>query len=165
MTTMTELVIPVGLGELRVAAGEEAVLLALGLGSCIGVALWDSTARVGGMAHVVLPAPLNEAQPPSAKFATHAVPELVRAVLARGARKSHLLCAIAGGADVLNGGASKNPFNIGARNQTAVLDALAREGLRPRGQDCGGNAGRSFRLQLPEGRAAVRRLGADWQEI
>jgi chemotaxis protein CheD len=159
------MVIPVGLGELRVAAGEETVLLALGLGSCIGVAVWDSGARVGGMAHVVLPSPLNETQPPSTKFATHAVPELVRAVVARGARRSHLLCAIAGGADVLNGGSGKNPFNIGERNQTAVLDALAREGLRPKGQDCGGNAGRSFRLRLPAGRAAVRRLGADWQEM
>lgn len=164
MTTEAEVVIPVGLGELHVATGEETVLLALGLGSCIGVALWDSGARVGGMAHVVLPAPLNATQPPSNKFATHAVPELVRAVLARGARKNRLRCAIAGGANVL-GGIGKGAFNIGERNHCAVLDALAREGLQPKGQDCGGTAGRSFRLQLPAGRAAVRRLGADWQEI
>jgi chemotaxis protein CheD len=165
MTTLSDVVIPVGLGELRVAAGEAAVLLALGLGSCVGVALWDASNQVGGMAHVVLPAPPNETIAASNKFASNAVPELVRAVLARGAKKSSLRCVIAGGADVLSAGTLKNLFNIGERNTAAVLAALALEGLRPHQQDCGGKTGRSFRLTLPEGRAAVRRLGSDWQEM
>lgn len=165
MTAAVDLVIPVGLGELRVVASEAAMLLALGLGSCVGVALWDAQARVGGMAHVVLPAPLSDSDPASAKFATAAVPELLRQVVAAGGQPARLRCAIAGGADVLSSGTLKHTFNIGVRNTSAVLEELTRAGVQPAAQDCGGRSGRSFRLSVLDGRAAVRRLDQDWQEL
>jgi chemotaxis protein CheD len=165
MTTRAEVILPVGLGELHVAGSEPAVLMALGLGSCVGVALWDAGAGVGGMAHVVLPEPFEGDAEPSPKFALHAVEALIQAVLMRGARRERLRCAIAGGADVLSGDFTKSLFNIGARNTAAVLLALRRESVQLVAQDCGGKHGRSLRLTLPEGRVAVRVLGAEWREL
>jgi len=164
MTARPEVMVPVGLGELRVAGSEPVVLMALGLGSCVGVALWDASVGIGGMAHVVLPEPFADNTEPSPKFASHAVPALVRAMLARGSCREQLRGVIAGGADVLSGPVG-GLFNVGARNVVAVLQALQREGVRLVAQDCGGKHGRSLRLVLPEGRVAVRTLGAEWREL
>ncbi len=157
--------VTVGLGEIKAATPASAeVLLALGLGSCVGVVLFDPVARAGGMAHVVLPEP-PEGTAVSPKFATHAVPLLLERVLALGAERRRLVCAIAGGAQVLAVGTVHDSFRIGERNVAAVRAALHRLGIAPRAADCGGTTGRSLRLSLSDGRVAVKRLGEDWREL
>lgn len=165
MTVLTVQAVTVGLGEVKIATPASAeALLALGLGSCVGVVLFDPLARVGGMAHVVLPEPPAGA-PASPKFATHAVPTLLERVLARGAVQERLVCKIAGGAQVLAANGLRDSFRIGERNVTAVQAALRRLGIVPRAADCGGTTGRSLRLSLSDGRVAVKRLGEDWREL
>ena len=155
----------VGLGELQTATEEGVALVALGLGSCIAVALYDPRQRVGGMAHVVLPRPLDTVSAPTAKFATVAVPLLLERVLALGAQRRQLVCKIAGGAQVLTSGPQTSAFRIGERNIEAVLDELTKLGLRPAAQECGGHSGRSLRLRVHDGRVAVKCLGQDWQDL
>jgi chemotaxis protein CheD len=165
MIASAEQTVTVGLGEVKTATGALAtVLLALGLGSCVGVVLFDPLARVGGMAHVVLPEP-PEGTATSSKFATHAVPLLLERVLALGAERERLVCKIAGGAQVLAVGTMRDSFRIGERNVAAVQAALRRLGIVPRAADCGGTTGRSLRLSLSDGRVAVKRLGEDWREL
>ncbi len=163
--TVAEQIVSVGLGEIQVAAEAGTVLMALGLGSCIGIAVYDPQVRVGGMAHVVLPEPLDPAAPASAKFATVAVPELLARVEALGAERRRLICKIAGGAQVLQTAASRHNFRIGERNIEAVNAALAAAGLAPCAQDCGGKTGRSVQLNVLDGRVAVKRLGRDWEPL
>jgi chemotaxis protein CheD len=165
MTASVERLISVGLGEIHTAVGDDGVLMALGLGSCIGVAVYDPKTRVGGMAHVVLPAPLDPNAPRTAKFATVAVPELLKRVVSLGADTRRLVCKLAGGAQVLNTGAMRDNFRIGERNYEAVTSALREAGIRVHASDCGGNGGRSFRLTVADGRTTVKRLGQDWQEL
>lgn len=165
MTLAGERIVAVGLGEIHTANTGETVLISLGLGSCVGVALYDPRALVGGMAHVVLPEPLDERAVPSPKFATIAVPQLVARLKRLGANRRRLVCTIAGGAQVLSTGPARHDFGIGKRNIEAVLAALTAEGIVPRAQDCGGTAGRSFRLQLQEGRMAVKRPGENWRDL
>ncbi len=165
ITTAVEQIVSVGLGEIHVASEAGMVLMALGLGSCVGVAVYDPQARVGGMAHVVLPAPLDPAAPISAKFATVAVPELLERVERLGAERQRLVCKIAGGAQVLQTAASRHNFRIGERNIEAVNAALAEVGVLPSAQDCGGKTGRSLQLAIHSGRVAVKRLGRDWEPL
>src|SRR5579883_1397568 len=128
--TAVERIVSVGLGEIHVGAEAGLVLMTLGLGSCISVAVFDPLARVGGMAHVVLPEPLDPAAPASPKFATVAVPELLARVEGLGAARRRLVCKIAGGAQVLQTTAVRHNFRIGERNLEAVTAALAAVGLR-----------------------------------
>ena len=46
----------VGMAELAVAEGDE-LLVSIGLGSCVAIALWDERAGIAGLAHVLLPGP------------------------------------------------------------------------------------------------------------
>jgi len=141
------------------------VLMALGLGSCVGIALYDPLGRVGGMAHVVLPYPPEGGTDCSPRFAAGAVRLVLEQVLVLGADRRRLECAIAGGAQVLNVGPKRDTFRIGERNVAAVLDELKRAGIRPRAADCGGSTGRSLRLTIDDGRVAVKRLGQDWRDL
>jgi chemotaxis protein CheD len=165
MTTAVEQMVTVGLGELKWATEADVVLMALGLGSCVGVALYDPKARVGAMVHVVLPAPLDTSGAASAKFATSAIPLLLDTIQSLGGERHRLVCKLAGGAQVLTTAAMKDNFRIGERNQQAVLDALQKAGLRPHAVECGGTTGRSFRLRMCDGSVAVKRLGQDWQAM
>ncbi len=165
MTTLTERLVTVGLGEVKSATAPEAVLMALGLGSCIAVAMYDPQMRIGGLAHVVLPRAPEAHPAPSAKFAEIAVPVLVDQMVAHGADPRRLVCKITGGARVLATGPMHDNFRIGERNLEAVVAALRKAGIRPRASDCGGSTGRSFRLVVSDGVMTVKRLGKDWQEL
>ena len=64
------------MGEMVVSSDPNEELVALGLGSCIGLAIVDRTAGVAGLAHIVLPES-NDRVDQVGKFADTAVPELI----------------------------------------------------------------------------------------
>ena len=130
------------MGEMKVSATAGDELVAIGLGSCIGLALVDRAARVGGLAHIVLP-DCNGAAEPVGKFADLAVPELIARMVHAGARKSMLQAVLAGGAKMFAIGGS---LDIGARNDAAVRSALQRHGVRISASETGGDKGRTARL-------------------
>jgi chemotaxis protein CheD len=147
-------VIAVGLGDLFVSRAED--LVAYSLGSCVGICLWDPSAKVAAMAHVVLPtAPAGPVALPG-KFGDTAVPAMLEALMRAGAQKFRLQCKIAGGAAVLAIGGGGSLPKIGDRNVEAVKAALAKANLRILGEQTGGNQGRTVRLEPPSGRVLVR---------
>src|SRR5437867_3655500 len=91
--------IMVGIAEIRVSRSADDVLIALGLGSCIGVCLYDPQARVAGMAHIVLPDSTGHETNPC-KFADTAIPLLCQEMERSGASSSRLRAALAGGAQL-----------------------------------------------------------------
>ena len=130
------------MGELAVSGNVGDELVAIGLGSCIGLALVDRAANVAGLAHVVLPESQGKTEP-KAKFADLAVPDLLERVVAAGAVKRRLEAILIGGARMFSVGAS---LDIGARNAEAVRDALDKEGIRISAEEVGGNRGRTARI-------------------
>lgn len=151
--------IPVGLGEIRSGANGE-VLVCYGLGSCVGVSLIDPVARVGAMAHVVLPdSSLCRGALVAGKFADTALPALIAEVARLGASISRLRAKIAGGARVLNFSGSNAQLDIGARNVEAVKQALKQAGIPLAAEDTGGNYGRTVQLQTATGRVLVSTVG------
>ena len=140
------------MGEIAVSAQAGAELVALGLGSCIGLAMIDRVARMAGLAHIVLPEAREENRAPG-KFADLAVPELIRRLCQLGGTPTRFEAALVGGAKMfeLEGG-----LDVGARNEQAVRDALAREGIAVRAARTGGQQGRTMRVDVSSGTVTVR---------
>ncbi len=145
------------MGELKVSRAREGELVAIGLGSCIGLAIVDRVAGVAGLAHIVLP-DSQGANGPAAKFADTAIPELIACLHKLGANTTRCQAVVVGGARMfaLSGG-----LDIGARNDAAVRAGLARERIGMSAAATGGNRGRTVRVTLGTGEVTVQEAGGD----
>jgi chemotaxis protein CheD len=143
------------------AVGDSAdVLVTLGLGSCVAILLHDEDARVGGLAHVLLPEPaLSRDRANLSKFASTAVPVLMEEMAERGARKRRLRARLVGGAAMFQALMVPGSLNMGARNVNAAREALLQAGIPLLGEDVGGDYGRSVRFNVGEGRTVVTAVG------
>jgi chemotaxis protein CheD len=160
MTAASE--IAVRMGEIAVSSNPDDVLLAIGLGSCIGLALVDQRRGVAGLAHVMLPeAPAGRG--PVGKFADLAVPELVEQVTALGASRPMLRAVLVGGAQMFSLGSSA-AMDIGVRNDAAVRAALAKERISIVAAEVGGSMGRTIRV-VPGGAVLSKEAGGAEKEL
>src|SRR3954447_3790620 len=150
------------MGEIAVSSTTGDVLLSLGLGSCIGLALIDQRRGIAGLAHVMLP----EAIPgggPIGKFADLAVPELVAQTVALGTSRPMLKAVLVGGAQMFALGGS-GALDIGVRNDTAVRAALAKERITVVAAETGGSKGRTIRV-IPGGSVLSKEAGGAEKEL
>jgi chemotaxis protein CheD len=148
--------ISVRMGELATSADRGAVLVSIGLGSCIGLALVDAGARVAGLAHIMLPGPGAGASRPPATFADSGVAALLDRVVELGARRGRLTAAIVGGAQMFS---NAGELQVGARNEEAVRAALREARLPIAGAETGGSVGRTIRVYLDAARVTSRVAG------
>jgi chemotaxis protein CheD len=148
----------VRMGELAASAGRADVLVSLGLGSCIGLALVDRRTGIAGLAHVVLPASEgHSAGQNKMKFADHAVPALIDKVVRLGGRRPKLEAVLVGGASMF--AVSSGALEVGQRNEAAVRDQLAQRRIPIIATETGGNRGRTIRVHLDDMRVTVREAG------
>ena len=164
---MSMTTINVGMGEIQVSKTPGTLLTAPGLGSCIGVIMYDPKFKIAGMVHVVLPDSTNSTKELTApgKYADTAIPELLNNIIKLGAVKSNLVIKISGGAQMFNLEKGGNILNIGMRNNIAVKAALNKEGLNLKAADVGGNKGRTVKLEVSTGRVSVRIIGQEEIEL
>ncbi len=155
----------VGLGELKVSKEPSTVLMCLGLGSCVCVACYDPVAKVGGMAHVVLPNSNGRALSPNPKYADMAVPMLFEELQKNGALKTRMVIRLAGGAELSKAPGLDNAFKIGEKNQEAVKLALSKEGVKVKAEELGGGKGRTVRMYVDTGRVVVTTAGSESKEL
>jgi chemotaxis protein CheD len=140
--------------------GHQDVLVTLGLGSCVAILLHDRMARVGGLAHALLPEPaLARDQGNPSKFATTAVPLMVEELAALGARAGRLEARLVGGASMFTSLMVPGSLNMGERNIRAARAALKQAGIPILGEQVGGDFGRSVRFSVGEGRTVVSSVG------
>ncbi|MDS0261578.1 chemotaxis protein CheD [Haloarcula sp. S1CR25-12] len=143
----------VGIAEYEVTT-DAAVLTTSGLGSCIGIALYDEPTGAAGLVHIMLPTAENVEGGNRAKFADTGVAELVEALEAVGASTTTMEAKIAGGSDMLD--FSENGSSIGARNLDQVRTTLSEYDIPVTGEDVGGDHGRSLRLEADSGDLVVK---------
>lgn len=152
-------------GEHRVGQGD-GILAVAGLGSCVALMLFDPETRVGGLAHVLLPDPTFASQPERHwRYATTAVPELVRELVRAGASRSRLRARLVGGASMFQEIMPKDQPNIGERNVAAARSALFEHGVPVVGEQVGGSFGRSVEFDLGSGRVRITSQGRNCVEI
>jgi chemotaxis protein CheD len=151
----------VRMGELATSADAGDVLVSIGLGSCIGLALVDVRRPIVGLAHVMLPA-ADQAVGPVAKFANFGVPRLVEEVRDLGATR--LQAVLVGGAQMFSFGGDDGA-NIGARNEVAVREHLRRLAIPVRAAATGGQRGRTIRVHVDGTRVTVREVAGTEQQL
>ena len=165
MTVSNITTIMVGLGEVKISKDPESVLGCLGLGSCVAISVFDPVVKIGGMAHVVLPASHGKGGASAARYADVAVPLLIETLRKRGAVDSRLVIKLAGGAQMSLAPGMGTAFKIGDDNVAAVRSALAVEGLQPKAVETGGHKGRTVRLFIETGKTMVASAGQERREL
>lgn len=144
------------------AVERQAVIVTLGLGSCVAIMLHDAEAGVGAMAHVLLPShSLASDQSNPAKFPETAVPFLVQRMLAAGASRHRLVAKLAGGASMFAQLMTPGAIQMGERNIAASRAALREAAIPIIGQAVGGERGRSVRFWPHNGRCETRTVGGE----
>lgn len=161
-----DLVIKVGMADLNIGSGG-CILKTIGLGSCVGVTLYDAKMGLGGMAHVMLPSSdiAREGTINLAKYANTAVPELLRRMKAAGSSGDRLVAKMAGGAQMFAFANGSETMRIGQRNVEAVKNVLAQYAIPLIAEDTGGNYGRTVELNSRTGLYIIRSVQFGLKEI
>ena len=152
-------VIKVGMADLKTGKNPD-ILTTLGLGSCIGIALWDPVTKIGGLAHVMLPDSTKIRNNSNiAKFADTGIAELVRQIEAMGVPKKRLVAKIAGGARMFEVSGSTSVGNIGEKNAIASKQKLQELGIPILAEDTGLNYGRTVELNCANEDYVIKAVG------
>ncbi|MCD4712957.1 MAG: chemotaxis protein CheD [Clostridiales bacterium] len=161
MSTM----IKVGMADLKVVEFPDA-LTTLGLGSCVGICLYDASSKVTGMAHIMLPSSKAIRKNENvAKFADTAIVELIQQMEAKGAKKSRISAKIAGGAQMFSFTSANETMKIGERNAEAVRIILKEMGIPLKSDETGGNFGRTIEFFSENGKLIIKTAGKGIKEI
>ena len=153
----------IDISDAKVSSDQTDVLTTYSLGSCIGVALYDPVAHVGGMLHYQLPtSTIDEpkAQKNPFMFADTGMMILIKKLLSMGAGKKRMNVKIAGGANMQTG---PKGFDIGKRNYLSIRKILWKEGLFIDAEDIGGSSPRNMYLNMGDGSVTVRSVGLEKQ--
>lgn len=155
-------IIKVGMADLKTCKAPDGVTT-LGLGSCVGVALRDTSNLVGGLAHVMLPdsTAIRNSQVNIAKFADTGIEELVRQMEALGAVRRRITAKIAGGAMMFSFQGKPNTMQVGDRNVAAVKAKLQELGIPILAEDTGLNYGRTVIFYPETGEFHIKAVGKE----
>ena len=145
-----------GIGEMVLSTSSDAHLVAYGLGSCIALAAWDPRAKVGGLAHFMLPSgPASDGSP--VKFIDPGLDTFFSALEAQGAVANRCILKAAGAAAMLTVGGG---LAIGKRNAETMQAALTEKGLTLTAAALGGSTGRTVQLDVADGRFLIKSLSS-----
>jgi chemotaxis protein CheD len=134
-------------GEL-VASNEPAAIKTI-LGSCIAVCLWDGDYGIGGMNHYVMPQGAAS-NPNPGRFGCFAIPRLIDAMVAQGARAVRLQAKLFGGAAMITSAAPR-ANHVGMQNLKIANELLERAGIPVIACDVGGARGRKIVFHSDDG--------------
>lgn len=155
----------VGIADLNTAIAPRK-LITVGLGSCIGIALYDKYSKIGGLAHIMLPDSTQFTKVSnSMKFANLAIPLLVEKMQRQGANKRNIIAKIAGGASMFNFSDKSMIMDIGNRNSISVKNVLKEMGIPLKGESIGGNKGRTMIFNTEDGIVQIKTVGMEIKEI
>lgn len=149
------MIIKVGMADLNIAKAPD-ILQTCGLGSCVGICLWDSKVKMAGMAHIMLPSSSIGKKGNDAKFADTAIPFLIDKMKKNGADVNRLVAKIAGGAQMFSFSNSSDVMKIGERNTEAVKLYLKNARIRIMAEDTGGSYGRTIEFYADTGSLYIR---------
>lgn len=151
--------IKVGMADLKVVRTPD-LLTTLGLGSCVGIGLYDKINKIAGLAHIMLPSSKEIKNNSSkAKFADTGIEELIELMLKMGANKNNMVAKIAGGSQMFNFNSNNDILRIGERNVKATKEKLMELNIRIIAEDTGGNFGRTIVLSSNDGSLYIRTIG------
>lgn len=158
--------------EVRVGIADSAIvsspdrLITMGLGSCIGIAIYDRVKKKAGLVHIMLPDSKqfkNIVNP--LKYADLGIENLVNQMINKGCRKENMTAKIAGGASMFNFPDKKIISDIGKRNSLAAIEIINKLSIPIIGQDIGGNKGRTMIFESEDGSVLIKSIGSDIKRL
>lgn len=142
-------------------------LVTLGLGSCIGIVIYNQDTKVGGLSHIMLPDSKlfnHQANLKVEKFADLAIPQMVQEIK-RKSENGRLVAKIAGGASMFQLQGQEKSQNIGERNIQAVENILSDLKIPILAKHVGGNMGRSLFVDLETLGVSVKMVNRELYEL
>lgn len=150
--------IVVGMADLCVCRAPD-VLATIGLGSCVGIAVYDPRTKIAGLAHVMLPESVNMTERNPAKFADTAIKKMLHEMEALGAQRKSIWAKIAGGAQMFSFDTKNEHLRVGDRNLDAVRKALRSERIPVMAEETGDTFGRTMELDAEDGSVLIKAIG------
>jgi chemotaxis protein CheD len=147
----------VSISELRVATAPK-VLTAYGLGSCLAIVLYDPVARIGGLAHALLPDVRTEEMDRPGKFVETAIRDMVIRMEVLGAQRQRIGARLFGGAQMFRPWQASSEESVGQRNVRAARAVLQSLQIPLIDEEIGGNSGRTIEFDLEKGSVTVRSM-------
>jgi chemotaxis protein CheD len=159
-------IIKVGMADVGIAKPPHR-LRTTGLGSCVGVVLYDTVNKVAGMAHVMLPESslAKGGELSVGKYADTAIPFLIREMEQAGACVRFLVAKLAGGAQMFSFLGGSDSMRIGPRNVEACKSMLQQAHIKIVAEDTGGNCGRTIELDAATGILQIRTVNQGVKEV
>lgn len=149
----------IGIAEMAVSVDPAETLVTYSLGSCVGLALIDPVAGIGGLLHAMMPVssmdPVRAAENPG-MFADTGAMALLKSVFDRGATRANLVAKVVGAATQVD---QHGLFRIGERNLMVIRRVLWKNDILIAAEDCGGAVSRTLMLEMATGRTFVKSNG------
>ncbi len=155
----------VGMADMNITK-DPGIITTLGLGSCVGIILYDKSIKIAGLAHIMLP---NSKQIKNnenkAKFADTGIQLLLDKMIDRGCNKSRIIAKIAGGSQMFSFQTNNDIMKIGERNVLATKEILQALNIPIIAEDTGGNYGRTIEFNSSNGILLIKTIGHGIHEI
>jgi chemotaxis protein CheD len=153
--------VTIDISDMKVSDREDDILVTYSLGSCVGLALYDKSVRVGGLIHCMLP--LSKIDPEKAAlkpymFVDTGVTLLLTELFKRGAQRQNLVAKVAGAASPLG---KEETFRIGQRNYTILRKLLWKNNILIEAEDVGGSKARTMYMYMEDGLVTVKSEGKE----
>lgn len=157
--------VKVGIADAAIVQPPQSIAT-IGLGSCIGILLYDTYNKYTALIHIMLPdsTTFKEVTNPY-KFADLAVPLTLEKLIKMGSCKSNIIAKIAGGASMFKFAERSINSDVGQRNITAVKEALKKEKIKIVAEDVGGDKGRSMFVNSENGNVTIKVVGVGIKDI
>ena len=157
--------IRVGMADYKVGSAP-ATIISYGLGSCIGISIYDPQTKIGGLLHIMLPDSTQSSPSENpAKFADTGIPLMLADILQLGASRSRLVAKLAGGAQMFAFANATDIMRVGARNAAAAKKILQDLRIPVLAEDTGGTYGRTVQIDLATGIYKVKTIDKGEKEL
>jgi chemotaxis protein CheD len=148
--------VTIGISDMKIVKSTDA-LVTYALGSCVGICLYDSIMKIGGLGHIMLPVyPENNPKENKYRFADTCIPEMVNDMVRLGCNPKRIMAKIAGGAKMFDVAGDSAFGSIGARNVIAVKSCLQSFKIPIYAEDTGLNYGRTVYFYTEDGTMVVK---------
>jgi chemotaxis protein CheD len=153
--------VTVDISDMKMSQKPDEVLVTYSLGSCVGLALYDKVAGIGGLIHCMLPLSKIDKEKAGLRpcmFVDTGVTRLMSELFKKGAQRQNLVAKVAGAGSPLG---KEETFRIGQRNYTILRKLLWKNNILIDAEDIGGSKARTMYLYLQDGLVTVKSEGKE----
>ncbi|MFH1398078.1 MAG: chemotaxis protein CheD [Candidatus Omnitrophota bacterium] len=141
-------------------------LVTRGLGSCLGITIYDPVKKIGGMVHAMLPdIEIAKIRTNPARFVNSSIKKIVEELEIRGCLRRGLVAKVFGGAHMFSFIVSDGSLNVGLKNVEMAESILNEMKIKIAAQETGGTFGRTIELNLDNGKVLIKTVSWGEKEV